>query len=135
LRKTILALVAIALTGTLSPNMATARGGFGKAGFHGGGGGWHGGFGGGGFRGVGFAGGSGWRGGGWGWRGAAYGAVGVGLGLGLASSYYQYGYEYDYPYGYGEYAEYGPWAYRCYLAQQRVWTGYGWRWRVVQVCD
>jgi hypothetical protein len=72
LRKTILALFAIALAATLSPIRASARGGFGKAGLHGGGGGLHGGFGGGGFRG-GFAGGSGWDGRGWrggGWDGA-----------------------------------------------------------------
>jgi hypothetical protein len=126
LRKTILALFAVALIGMLSPAVASARGGFV----------------GGGFRGGSFAGGSGWRGGGWrgggqGWRGAAYGAA-VGVGLGLAGSFfgYPYGDEDDYPYGYGEYAEYGPWAYRgCYLARQRVWTSHGWRLRAVQVCD
>ena len=50
---------------------------------------------------------------------------------------------YDYPYGYGEYAEYGPWAYRgygyagggCQLTQRRVWTAYGLRWRTVRICN
>ncbi|WP_161856092.1 hypothetical protein [Bradyrhizobium sp. CCBAU 051011] len=45
---------------------------------------------------------------------------------------------YDYPFGYGEYAEYGPWAYRseaaCYVLR-RVWTARGWRQRAVRVCD
>jgi hypothetical protein len=132
-RKTILALCAIAVVGMLSSPMASARGGFVGGGFHGGG--FHGGFGGGAFRA-----------GGWGWRGAAYGALGVGLGL--AGGYYYGGYpfddSYDYPYGYGEYAEYGPWANRatsgvgyggCYQARLRVRTAYGWRWRPVQICD
>jgi hypothetical protein len=146
LRKTILALFAIALVGMLSPSVASARGGFGGGGFHGGG--FHGGFGGGafrggGFRGGGFAGGRGWHGGGW--RGAAYGALGVGLGL-AGGNYAGYPYDdsYDYPYGYGEYAEYGPWANRgyngvgfngCYQARLRVWTSYGWRWRAGYICD
>jgi hypothetical protein len=151
LRKTILALFAIALVGMLSPAVASARGGFGGGGFHGGGGGFRGGLNGGGFGGGGFARASGWRGGGWragawGWRRPSYGAAGVGLGLALASYYYgdPYGDGYDYPYGYGEYAEYGPWAYSgrygagyggCHPARQRVWTPYGWRLRAVQVCD
>ena len=29
-------------------------------------------------------------------------------------------------------AYYGP---GCYWTHQRVWTGYGWRWRRVRVCD
>ncbi|WFU18770.1 hypothetical protein [Bradyrhizobium sp. CB3481] len=43
---------------------------------------------------------------------------------------------YDYPFGYGEYAEYGPWAYRnaCYVVR-RAWTGRAWRQRAVRVCD
>ncbi|MCK1643001.1 hypothetical protein IVA95_36940 [Bradyrhizobium sp. 157] len=45
---------------------------------------------------------------------------------------------YDYPFGYGEYAEYGPWAYRrvdaCYVLR-RVWTARGWRQRAVRICD
>jgi len=39
------------------------------------------------------------------------------------------------PYYYGPgpaYAYYDP---GCYWSHQRVWTGYGWRWRRVQVCD
>jgi hypothetical protein len=139
LRKTIVALCAIAVVGMLSPPVASARGGFGGGGFHAGG--FHGGFGGGAFRGGGF------RSGGWGWRGAAYGALGVGVGLGLAGGYYGgYPYDdgYDYPYGYGEYAEYGPWANHgyqgvgyggCHQARLRVRTAYGWRWRPVQICD
>jgi hypothetical protein len=132
LRKAILAVFAIALVGTLSPTVASARGGFG----------------GGGFGRSGFAASSDWRGGGrrvggWRWRGPAYGAVGVDLGIGLASSYYGYpdGYEDDYPYGYGEYAEYGPWAYGghvrggCYARRQRGWASYAWRLRAVQRCD
>ena len=45
---------------------------------------------------------------------------------------------YDYPFGYGEYAQYGPWAYRsysaCYVVRQ-VWTSRGWRQRAVRICD
>ena len=73
LRKTLIALVALAAIALL-PASASARGGFGGGGFHGGGfagGGWHGG----GCRG------GGWRGGGWGWRGPAFGTLGVGVGL------------------------------------------------------
>lgn len=146
LRKISLALCAFGLIGLLLSDVAAARAGFGGSGFHGGG--FHGGLGGVGFRHGGFAGGGGWRGrdwrGGAAWRGAAYGAMGLALGLGLASSSY-YGYPYgdedDYPSGYGEYALYGPWARNnyyfggCYLARQRFWTAYGWRLRVVQVCD
>jgi hypothetical protein len=124
LRKTILALFAATLVGVLSPTLASARGGFVGGGFHGG------------------VGGGGLRGGGWGWRGAAYGALGVGLGL-AAGGYYGHPYDdsYDYPYGYGEYAEYGPWARNgyygggCYLVRQRLWTAQGWRRRAVQVCN
>jgi hypothetical protein len=127
MRKTVLALSAIALIGMLLPTIASARGGFG----------------GGASRGAGFAHGSGWRGAGW--RGPAYGArgigLGIGVGLGLAGGYDGYPYsEVDgYPIGYGEYAEYGPWAYSgyyagCYLARQRLWTPYGWRLRAVRSC-
>jgi hypothetical protein len=146
LRKTILALFAIALVGMLSLTDVSARGGFGGGGFHGGGGGFHGGFGGGAFRGGGFAGVNGWRGGGW--RGGSWGALGavygaLGMGLGQAGGY-PLDDGYDYPYGYGEYAEYGPWAHRgsygigyggCYQARLRVWTAYGWRWRPALICD
>jgi len=69
----------------------------------------------------------------------AYGAMAVGLGYG----YYGYRLDdsFDYPYGYGEYAEYGPWAYRgygsgvCQLVQRRVQTAYGLRWRTVRICN
>jgi hypothetical protein len=67
LRKTMIALFAVASLAILSPADASARGGFGGGGFHGGG--FHRGFGGG-----------GWRGGGW--RGPAFGALGLGVGLG-----------------------------------------------------
>lgn len=72
LRKTTLALLAVAAVGLLSPTVASARGGFG-----GHGGGFHGGFGG--FHGGGFHGG----------RGFAFGA---GLGLGLYAPYAYSGY-------------------------------------------
>ena len=47
---------------------------------------------------------------------------------------------YDYPFGYGEYAEYGPWAYRgyagdCYRATRRVRTSQGWRLRTTKICE
>lgn len=71
-------------------------------------------------------------------------AAGVGLGLlggaiaGAAIAgnrgYYGPGYGYGYGPGYG----YAPAYYGgggCYLQRQRVWDGYGWRIRRVQVCD
>lgn len=117
LRQGILALCAVALTGALLPDAALARGGL---------------YAGAGLRGYGF-----------GLRRPAYGALAVGLGFGLGYGYYGYPLDdsYDYPYGYGEYAEYGPWAYRgyaaggCQLAQRRVWTAYGPRWRTVRICN
>jgi uncharacterized membrane protein len=105
LRKTIIALFAVAAVGLVSPSVASARGG---GGFHGGGhggGGFHGGFRGGGFRGGGFG------------------------GFGLYGPYAYGGYGYPYSYG-GYYADGG-----CYLIRQRVMTRYGWRLRRVQVCD
>ena len=75
-RKIVISLAAGAVIAFV-PAGASARGGFGGGGFHAG-------FGGGG-RGGGWRGG-GWRGGGWGWRGPAFGALGVGVGLGLAGS-------------------------------------------------
>lgn len=46
---------------------------------------------------------------------------------------------YDYPFGYGEYAEYGPWAYRgygkCYVGLRKVRTSRGWHSRPVRTCD
>jgi hypothetical protein len=96
LRKIVIAIVAVAVIAFV-PTGASARGGFGGGGFHGGfgGGGFHRGFGGAGWRGGGWGGawrgagwrGGGWRGGGWGWRGPAFGALGVGVGLGLAGAY------------------------------------------------
>lgn len=79
--------------------------------------------GGGGFRGGGFHGGGGFRGGGF-YRGGGYGfrrfgpGLGIGLGLGLAGAY-------AYPY----YAGYDG----CTRAR-RVWTAYGWRTQLVNVC-
>ena len=108
LRKTIIALFAVAAVGLVSPSAAFARGGHGGGGFHGGG---HGGSGfhGGGFRGGGFRGG--------GFRGGGFGA-------------YYGGYGYPYGYGGGYYYDDGG----CYLVRQRVMTRYGWRLRRVQVC-
>jgi hypothetical protein len=130
LRKTFLALFAVASIGLLSPTVASARGGFGGGGFHGGG--FHGGgFHGGGFHGGGFHGG-GFHGGGF-HRGFGGAALGLGLGLGLAGAYaaYPYGGYYGYPYAYGDY--YGDGG--CYLVRRRIWTPYGWRIRRMQVCD
>lgn len=77
LRKTMIALFAIASVAVLAPESASARGGFGGGGFHGGGGGFHGG---GGFRGGGIGmGGGGFRAaamGGGGFRSAAIPAAG-----------------------------------------------------------
>jgi len=43
------------------------------------------------------------------------------------------------PYYYGGPAYYGPapvyYGPRCYWTHQRVWTGYGWNWGRVRVCD
>jgi hypothetical protein len=105
LRKTIIGLFAVAAIGMLSPNVASARGGFHGGGFHGGG--FHGGFG-----------------------GAGLAAGAIGLGLGLAAAPYAYGY--GYPYGYDSYAYYGG---ACYLVPRRVWTPWGWRFHQVEVCD
>jgi hypothetical protein len=46
---------------------------------------------------------------------------------------------YDYPFGYGEYAEYGPWAYRadaanCFLRARKVWSGKNWRVQRAWIC-
>ena len=119
LRKTIIALFAVAALGLVSPSIAFAAGGRGGSSFHGGGhlgGGFHGGgFHGGGLRGGGFRGG--------GFRGGGFGGFGF---------YGPYAYSgYGYPYGYGGYYDDGG----CYLVRQRVMTRYGWRLRRVQVCD
>jgi hypothetical protein len=111
LRKTILALSAVAAMAMMLPGAASARGGFGGGGFHGGG------FHGGGFHGGGFHGFHG--------RGFGFGA-GLGLGYGL----YGPGY-YDYPYAYDDSYEDGG----CYLVRQRIHTRHGWRIRRVEVCS
>ena len=138
LRKTAIALFAVASIGLLAPDVALARGGGGGGGGgHGGGGfggghgggfgGGHGGFGGGGFHGGGFHGG--------GFRGRGFG-LGLGFGgLYGAYDYGDYGYPYyadgDYPYGYGDsYYDNGS----CYVVRRRVHTPQGWRVRPVQVC-
>jgi hypothetical protein len=136
LRKTLLAMAAIAAVGLFTPNSASAFGGHGGGGGghgggfggHGGGFGGHGGFGGGGFHGGGFHGG-GFHGGGF-HRGFGIGAFGLGVGLG----YGLYGpgyYGYDSPY-YGDYyADEGS----CYIVRRRVHTRHGWRIRPVEVCN
>ena len=76
-------------------------------------------------------------------RGYGLGFAAVGLGVGLGYGYYGYPLDdsFDYPYGYGEYAEYGPWAHGgyvrggCFLAQRRVRTAHGPRWRTVRLCN
>jgi hypothetical protein len=130
LRKTIIALFAVASIGVLAPGVASARGGGGGGG---GGGGHGGGFGGGGFHGGGFGGG-GFHGGGFrGGRGFGLGGIGLGLGLGYGL-YGPYGYygDYGYPYyAYGDsYYDDGG----CYVVRRRVHTPYGWRIQPVQVC-
>ena len=122
LRKTIIALFAVASIGVLAPGAALARGG----GFGGhGGAGMHGGFGG--FHGGGFHGGFHHG------RGFGVGAFGLGLGLGYGlydpyDDYAYYGYPYD-AYGDSYYDGGG-----CYVVRRRVHTRYGWRVRPVQVC-
>jgi len=154
-RKSLIALLAVAALGLVSPTMALARGGGGGGGhggggfgggggFHGGGGfggggGFHGGgFGGGGFHGGGFAGG-GFRGGGFagGFHNGGFGrgfhggfgrrfAFGSGLGYGF------YPYDYYDDYAYDPYANYDDGG--CYVVQRRVHTTHGWRLQPVQVC-
>jgi hypothetical protein len=117
LRNGLLALSAVLLTALLFTDAALARGGY---------------YAGGGLRGYGF-----------GSPRPAYGAIAAGLGIGLGYGYYGYPLDdsYDPPYGYGEYAEYGPWAYRgyaggeCVLTQRRVRTAYGLRWRTIRLCN
>jgi hypothetical protein len=160
MRKTIIALFALAAVGFVQPNPAFARGGGG--GGHGGAGGGHGGgFGGGGFHGGGFGGGgfrsaaigggglrsaaiggfrsgafaaNGFRGGGFhhGFRrhGRGFASGAFALGLGYPYSYYDDYYPY-YDYAYDD-AYYGDGG--CYVVQRRVHTRHGWRIRPVQVC-
>ena len=140
LRKTVLAVLAVAALGLATMTDASARGGFGGGGFRGGGFGGGGfraaGIGGGGFRSAAFAGG-GWRGGGWHGGFRRPGLVGVGVGLGLAGAYAAYGYPYGYGYDpyYAGYYDDGGYGGGCYVVQQRIWTGYGWAFRPVQVCN
>jgi len=74
-----------------------------------------------------------WRGG-----GVAAGIIGglaAGALIGAAANGYYGGYYGPGPYYYGPgpyAAYYGP---DCHWGRQRVWTGYGWRWRRVRVCD
>ncbi len=134
MRKSIVALLAVAALGLAQPTAALARGGGGGGGGHGGGGGgghggfaaggFHGGFAGGGFRGGGFH--SGFAGGGFhdggfhhGFHHGFHRHVFVGFGFG---PYYDGYYPYDY-YDDG-----------CYIVHRRVMTRYGWRIRPVQLC-
>jgi hypothetical protein len=116
LRKTFLAMAAIAAIGLFAPNMASARGGFG--GGHGGG---FGGFHGGGFHGGGFR------------RGFGIGAFGLGVGLGYGL--YGPGYGYYGGYGYPYYDDYYADETSCYIVRRRVHTPSGWRIRPVEVCS
>jgi hypothetical protein len=161
LRKTIIAVFAVATIGALSIDAASARGGFGGGG-GGGGGGFArgGGMGGGGFRsasigGGGFRsaaiGGGGFRSaaiGGGAFRSAAIGSQFRGVGPGFRHGFHGRGRGLAFAafgagLGYGLYDPYGyDYAYDdsyygdggCYLVRQRVLTRYGWRIRPVQVC-
>ncbi|MEJ0074371.1 MAG: hypothetical protein WDO17_02810 [Alphaproteobacteria bacterium] len=110
--RSLIAILTAAFIGlAFTPTSASAR--FGGGGFHGGG--FHGGFHGGGFRGgFGFRPGFGFH------RGFRPGfpLVGAAVGLGLAASSPWWGY------GYGD---------GC-LVPRRVWTGWGWRTRWINVC-
>lgn len=151
LRKTMIALCAIASIGILAPDMVLARGGG-----HGGG---HGGFGGGGFGGRGGFGGGGFGGRAFGGRfgnsfahAAPSGGVGAVQGNRFAGSNFAHGFYHgrgfnrgyfaggwwgpnyddylDYPdYAYSDYGDGG-----CYVVQRRIHTRYGWRVMPVQVC-
>jgi hypothetical protein len=151
MRKTIMAMFAVAAVGLVQPTAAFARGGggggggghggggggraggFGGGGGHGGGfggGGFHAGFASGGFHGGGFHG--GFHGGGFHGRFAGDGFHGRGfhrrafVGLGFGSYYDGY-----YPYAYNDdYYDDGG----CYIVRRRVHTRYGWRIRPAQVC-
>jgi len=62
--------------------------------------------------------------------GAIIGGLAAGALIGAAANGYYGGGPY-YAYAPGPYY-YGP---ACYWTHQRVWTGWGWRWRRVRVCD
>jgi hypothetical protein len=157
LRKTMIALFAIAALGMLAPSAASARGG-GHGGGHGGGGGFHGG---GGYHG-GFGGGGGFRsaaiGGGGSFRSAAI-RTGVPAAVvrngtfaanGLRAGAFHHGLHHRRAFVFGAFA--GPYAYYddyypyyvnddtyydesgCYIVRQRVHTRHGWRIRPVQIC-
>src|SRR5882762_7640813 len=122
LRKTVIALLAVASIGLVSPTMALARGDGG--GLHGGG------FRGGEFHGRGF-------------HDRDFGrrfAFGSGAGYGFYDPYYyddySDGYGYGYPYVYYPYASSDSYADSgsCYVVQRRVHTTHGWRRQPVQVC-
>jgi hypothetical protein len=114
LRKTVIALLAVASVGLVSPTFASAPGGgggFGGGGFHDGG-----------FLSRGFG------------PGLAVGAIGPGLGNGLYASYdnADYGYPYVYyPNGYSD--DYDD-TDGCYVIRRHVHTTHGWRLHPVQVC-
>jgi hypothetical protein len=141
LRKTVIALLAVASVGLASPTMALARGGGGDGGggFHGGGmggGGFHGGMAGGFRDGGGFHD----RDGGFRGRGFHDRDRDFGRRFGFGYGFYPYDdYAYDYPYGSGHY----PYAYNdayyengsCYVIQRRVHTTHGWRLQPRQVCS
>jgi len=124
LRKTMIALLALAAVGLLSPDVALAGHGGGGGGGHGGGfgggGGHMGGFGGGHMGGFGGGHGGGFHG------GFHHGGFGIGV-----APYYYGGY-YDDPYYYGyEEGDAG----QCYLVRHRFHTRHGWRHRTVQICQ
>ena len=161
LRKTMIALCAVASIGVLAPGMALARGG-------GGGGGGGGGHGGGGYGGGGGHAG-GWGGGGYGARGMSGGSFSNSFahaapngnfsavqGNRFASSRMGRGFDRDHGRDFrhhrgffvgddfyaGDYWDYPDYANddsyydngNCYVVQRRVHTSYGWRVRPVQVC-
>jgi len=123
LRKTVIALFAVASIGMLAPGAASARGG--GIGGHAGGFAGH--------AGAGFAGvhGGGFHGGFHHGRGFGVGAFGLGLGYGLYAPYDYYA-DYGYPYyAYNDSFYDGD---GCYVVRRRVHTPHGWRIRPVQIC-
>lgn len=143
LRKTMVALMAIASVSILTIDAASAQRGIGGGGFHGGGGGFHGG---GGFRSAAIGGAplrhsfaaapfhGGFQDG---FRQhhqrfpSVAATVGFGLGYGAWRSYYDSGYPYYAGY-YDDAYYYGSGG--CHIVRQRVLTPVGWRIRPVQVC-
>jgi hypothetical protein len=134
LRKTVIALLAVASVGVATPTMALARGG-GGGGHGGGGGGFHGG-------GMGISGG-GFHGGGFG-RSMAFHDGGF-----RGGEFHGHGFDHDRDFGrrfgfggYVPYDYYDNYAYgdtyydngSCYVIQRRVHTTQGWRRQPVQVC-